>query len=83
MRIAERVPDVILLDLMMPEMDGFEVIAKLQEDPVWRTIPVIVITAKDLESGERTYLAKHVERVVQKGGLDPSGLAQAVRDAVG
>ncbi|MBT4141290.1 MAG: response regulator, partial [Candidatus Latescibacteria bacterium] len=82
-RIAERVPDAILLDLMMPEMDGFEVIAKLQEDPVWRHIPVIVITAKDLESGESTYLAKHVEKVVQKGGLDPSGLAQAVRDAVG
>ena len=76
-------PDLVLLDLRMPHVDGFEVIAKLQEDPVWRHIPVIVITAKDLESGESTYLAKHVEKVVQKGGLDPSGLAQAVRDAVG
>ncbi len=44
---------------------------------------MIVVTAKDLESGERLYLAKHVERVVQKGRLDPSRLAQAVRDAVG
>ena len=81
-RIAERVPGAILLDLMMPEMDGFEVIAALQEDPIWSTIPVIVVTAKDLESSERLYLAKHVEKVVQKGRLDPSRLAQAVRDAV-
>ena len=41
-RIQESKPDVILLDLMMPEMDGFAVVAALQKDAGWRDIPVIV-----------------------------------------
>src|SRR5262249_50214087 len=43
-------PDVILLDLMMPEMDGFAVVAALQKEKAWRDIPVIVITARDLDA---------------------------------
>ena len=82
-RIEERKPDAILLDLMMPEMDGFEVIDRLQSDPAWERIPVIVVTARDLGADERRYLARRVEKVVQKGSLDPEKLAQAVRNAVG
>jgi len=41
-------PGVILLDLMMPEMDGFEFIRELRQHPQWRSLPVIVLTAKDL-----------------------------------
>src|SRR5882757_5229254 len=47
-RIEEMKPDVILLDLMMPEMDGFAVVAALQREARWRDIPVVVITALEL-----------------------------------
>ena len=49
-RIQESKPDVILLDLMMPEMDGFAVVAALQKEAGWRDIPVIVITSLDLDA---------------------------------
>ena len=47
-RLAERTPALILLDLMMPEMDGFEFVVEMQRNEAWRTIPIVVITAKDL-----------------------------------
>ena len=53
---AER-PDVICLDLMMPDVDGFEVLRQLKGDPTTRDIPVVVITSKALEDGERAQLA--------------------------
>ena len=69
--IAERRPDVILLDLLMPRMDGFEVIAALQKDPERRAIPVIVLTAKTLTRQER--------RAAQgaRSGGDPEGRARS------
>jgi signal transduction histidine kinase/DNA-binding response OmpR family regulator len=78
-------PDVIVLDLMMPEMDGFEFLEELRSRPQWRDIPVVVITAKDLTTEERLRLNGDVERVVQKraSGLDEMlrevGLALASR----
>ena len=55
-------PDVIMLDLMMPEMDGFEFLEKLRGRPDWRDIPVVVITAKDLTDEDRNRLNGGVER---------------------
>ena len=52
-RLAEAMPDVILLDLMMPEMDGFEFVSKLRQSDAWQKIPVIVITAKTLTAEDR------------------------------
>ncbi len=70
--LAEAMPDVILLDLIMPEMDGFEVIGQLRRDARWRTVPVIVVTAKNLTTEDRLRLNGAVERLVKKtrGGLD-------------
>ena len=49
--VAGRRPDLILLDLMMPEMDGFEFVEQLRANAAWREIPVVVVTAKDLHAG--------------------------------
>jgi CheY-like chemotaxis protein len=46
-RLAESRPDVIVVDLMMPEMDGFELLAALRSNGKWREIPVLILTAKD------------------------------------
>jgi PAS domain S-box-containing protein len=60
-------PGVILLDLMMPEMDGFEFIRQLRQHPQWRSLPVIVLTAKDLTAAERQWLDGQTQRIYQKG----------------
>ena len=57
----------ILLDLMMPEMDGFEFVAEFRRHEAWRAIPVVVVTAKDLTREDRERLNGHVERILQKG----------------
>ena len=51
-RLTETRPDIILLDLMMPEMDGFEFLDEVQRKPQWHDIPIVVITAKDLTAEE-------------------------------
>jgi signal transduction histidine kinase/DNA-binding response OmpR family regulator len=66
--IAKSVPGVILLDLMMPEMDGFTFLEELRLRPEYSRIPVIVVTAKDLTPDDRRRLNGHVIKVLQKGG---------------
>ena len=80
--IGERRPDVILLDLLMPRMDGFEVIASLQQDPERRDIPVIVLTAKTLTRQERRALKEHALAVIQKGALDRDALIAELKQVL-
>ena len=80
--IRHRRPDVILLDLLMPRMDGFEVIASLQKDPERREIPVIVLTAKTLTRQERRSLKEHALAVIQKGALDRDLLMAELKQAL-
>jgi GAF domain-containing protein/DNA-binding response OmpR family regulator len=63
-------PDVIILDLMMPKMDGFEFLDELRGRLDWRDIPVVVITAKDLTDADRNRLNGGIERIIQKSGRD-------------
>ena len=77
-RMAEGVPDVILLDLMMPEMDGFQFLEQLRTEEAWRSIPIIVITAKDLTEDDRRRLNGYVEGVLQKGAYKPEELLAEV-----
>jgi signal transduction histidine kinase/DNA-binding response OmpR family regulator len=81
-QVAARQPAVILLDLMMPEMDGFEFIAELRKHQEWRTIPVVVVTAKDLTPAERQRLNGHVEKILQKAAYSREDLLREVRDLV-
>jgi CheY-like chemotaxis protein len=80
--IAQRRPDVILLDLLMPRMDGFEVIASLQQDPERRDIPVIVLTAKMLTRQERRSLKEHALAAIQKGALDRDALMAELKQVL-
>ena len=80
--LREEKPDVILLDLMMPEMDGFEVIAALQGDKDWRDIPVIVITSLDLDAKDRARLNSGVQSVLVKERFRPEDLVERIRRLV-
>ena len=71
--ITAELPDVILLDLMMPEMDGFELVAALQANEAWYMIPVIVLTALDLTLEDRRRLAS-VKQILSKQALPPDKL---------
>ena len=80
--MAENRPDAILLDLMMPEMDGFEFLAELRRQPTWRDIPVLVLTAMDLTDEDRRRLNGEVEQVMQKGAYDRDELLREVGRAL-
>ncbi|MBI5667359.1 MAG: PAS domain S-box protein [Chloroflexi bacterium] len=80
--LAQRPPSLLLLDLMMPEMDGFHVVAEMRKNPDWAQIPVVVITAMTLTDAERRELNGTVEQVLQKGVLNPDQLLRHVRDLV-
>jgi CheY-like chemotaxis protein len=60
-------PDVIVLDLLMPGVDGFDVVRQLRANPGGRDIPIIVFTAKDLTESERAGLEGSVQAIVMKG----------------
>jgi CheY-like chemotaxis protein len=72
--IRAELPDVILLDLMMPEMDGFELVAALQANTAWRAIPVVVVTALDLTAEDRQRLNGGVEQILSKHAFPPAEL---------
>jgi CheY-like chemotaxis protein len=73
---------VILLDLMMPEMDGFQVVAALHQDARWRDIPVIVITSLDLDADARERLNSGVQSVLVKDSFRPADLVERIRKLV-
>ena len=78
-RVKTRMPSLILLDLMMPEMDGFEFMRELRGKKEWQSIPVIVITAKELTAEDRRRLDGQVERIIQKGAYRLEELVEEVR----
>src|SRR5205814_7946032 len=67
--IAAHTPNAIILDLMLPEMDGFEVVHRMSLNPEWRAIPVILLTARDLSHEERRALDIGTARIIQKGSF--------------
>lgn len=75
-------PDLVLLDLTMPEMNGFEFISAMRRNPGWQSIPVVVITARMITPVERQQLNGYVERVLQKGAYSRETLLREVRDLV-
>jgi len=81
-RLGESVPDIILLDLMMPEMDGFELVAEMQKHPAWSKIPVIVVTARELTAEDHARLNSGIEVVLRKEPFNPTTLIESIRQVV-
>ena len=77
--IARQRPDVLLLDLMMPVMDGFETLQRLRDDPETRNLPVVIITARDLSQQEREELTRNASRIIEKNGLDRERILAELR----
>ena len=71
-------PALILLDLMMPGMDGFEVLERLQGDETWREVPVIIVTAKDLTREDIVRLNGRVAKILQKGAYQRRDLVRDI-----
>jgi signal transduction histidine kinase/CheY-like chemotaxis protein len=80
--VAAAAPGLILLDLMMPELDGFGFLDALRANPGWAAIPVVVVTAMDLGADERARLNRSVQRVLQKGSYRRDALLSEVRALV-
>jgi adenylate cyclase len=81
-RLAEAAPSLILLDLMMPVMDGFEFILQARKDPARRSIPIVVVTAKDLTDVDRKRLQGSVVGLIEKRGFGQAELLEQLRDLV-
>jgi adenylate cyclase len=77
-QVAAQRPQLILLDLIMPEMDGFEFIDRLCAMPFGREIPIVVVTAHDLNADEGSYLQNHVSQVLQKGAHSREDLLETI-----
>lgn len=75
-------PDLILLDLMLPEMDGFTVLNTLKHDRALRDIPVVVISAKALNPGERDQLQAQTASILEKGTLNRQEFLYIIEDAL-
>jgi CheY-like chemotaxis protein len=80
--VAAGKPALILLDLLMPEMDGFEFLAELRRNAEWRSVPVVVVTAKDIETDDRIRLNGRVQAILHKGAFTREELLAELRDIV-
>jgi CheY-like chemotaxis protein len=81
-RLAEQKPGLVLLDLMMPVMDGFEFLLEMRANPDWQDVPVIVLTGKDLTGEDRRALSGRVERIVEKGARSNEEAASLVHGLI-
>ena len=79
---AERLPDLILLDLMMPVMDGFEFLTHIKEVESFNTIPILVVTAADLSKSDHKRLLGSVENIIQKSGLEQDQILREITNLI-
>ena len=79
-QLACRTPRIILLDLLMPNMDGFEFAAELRKREDWRRIPIVVVTAKDLTVEDRRRLNGQVRNIIYKAGSNRESLVGQIRE---
>ncbi|RME04794.1 MAG: response regulator [Planctomycetota bacterium] len=75
-------PQGILLDLLMPQMDGFEFLEVMRRNSRWQSIPIIIITGKELSTEERTLLKKGTQYILEKSKFSPSEIDRHIRNIV-
>jgi CheY-like chemotaxis protein len=80
--MAKQPPDLILLDLMMPKMNGYQFVAELHKHAEWRSIPIIVVTARDISTEERIALDGYVEKVLPKHALTEDALLTEIQELI-
>jgi len=73
-------PDLILLDLIMPDIDGFEVAENIKKHPISAQIPIFIITSKDLTVEERLKLSGNIERIIGKKSFSAEELSRSIRE---
>jgi signal transduction histidine kinase/CheY-like chemotaxis protein len=81
--VADEPPDLVLLDLLMPVMDGFEFLDRFRATEIGRSVPVIVVTSKDLDADERKRLLAATSGIVQKGGDSMTDVVARVGEIFG
>ena len=81
-RLTQALPDLIILDLIMPEMDGFEFLIELRKQPAFKTVPVVVVTAATLSEEDHRRLNGGVERVLAKTAFSRNELLEELRELV-
>jgi PAS domain S-box-containing protein len=79
---VQNLPDLIILDLMMPKMDGFQVLTRLRSDRRTINIPVVVISAKELTTDERNFLRNGVAHFITKNEYTPQRIRQLIQEMV-
>jgi len=80
----DHVPDGMILDLMMPKVDGFQVLEAIRSTPATKKLPVLVLTAKDLTAADLAFLSyNNVHQLIQKGSLDRTQLIREIRRLIG
>jgi CheY-like chemotaxis protein len=80
--VASQVPSVIMLDLMMPVMDGFEFVHELRQTDYGKSVPIVVLTAMDLDREELDSLRVNVKSIVQKAGMNAEQILDITRRAL-
>ena len=77
--IEQQHPDGVILDLMMPEMNGFEMLKTLRDNPTHQSLPVLILTAKHISKQELTFLnGNHIFQLIQKGDISKFDLLKTV-----
>jgi signal transduction histidine kinase/DNA-binding response OmpR family regulator len=81
-RLNESTPTLIILDLMMPIMDGFEFIEAVRSNPLWESLLIVILTAKDITDADREQLNGHVSKIYQKPGGEPKDMLEELHRLV-
>jgi CheY-like chemotaxis protein len=81
-QMEKETPDLVLLDLIMPEMDGFSFLSEMRKRPQWQRIPVMVVTAKDLTDQERRMLQDNVFKVLEKNAYSRTTVLKEINEQI-